>query len=156
MPQERTQQHGMAKLAVESAGRALLQGMVSIQRAEGKDAMGDPPSSGMSPGDADNRPTADGHRLPELEGVHANKTATLKHVPKFVRDTWVVALACSLALAVHENSEAAWTELAMLPKRVLCPPPRAGKAHAKAAATFAHDRLARQLPGEDFSIGRTC
>ena len=36
----------------------------------------------------------------------------------------------------------------MLPKCVLCTPPRGGKSHAQAAAAYTNDRLARWLAGE--------
>ena len=90
--------------------------------------------------------------LPALAEVHSRKTPTYQHVPKQCRGKWAQTLVRCLALVVHTNSAAAWTELEMLPKSVLCSPPRRGKAHAKAAAAFTLDRLARWEAGERLSL----
>ena len=44
----------------------------------------------------------------------------------------------------------------MLPKCVLCPPPRGGRAHANAAAAFTCDRLSRWIAGERLSLWDSC
>ena len=86
--------------------------------------------------------------LPTLDEVHRKQVPTLKHIPQKARGAWAQCLIRCLAAVVYFNNTAAWTELEMLPKCVLCTPPRGGKAHALAAATFTSDRLARWLAGE--------
>ena len=90
--------------------------------------------------------------LPTLAEVHALKARTLKHVPKASRGLWAQALTRCLAAVVAYNSLAAWTELTMLPKAVLGPPPRGGRRHARASATFTSDRLTRWLNGERLEL----
>ena len=90
--------------------------------------------------------------LPSLDEIHRKHVLTVKHVPHTVRSLWARCLIRALAAAVFFNSHAAWTEFAMLPKCVLCTPPRGGKAHANAAANFTADRLSRWLAGERQSL----
>lgn len=50
-------------------------------------------------------------------------------------------LALTRACAVAEyNDERAWVQLLMLPKAVLCAPPRGGRKHSRAAAAFTLER----------------
>ena len=86
--------------------------------------------------------------LPSLDEVARKRVSTVKHVPARARDFWARCLVRALAAAVFYNSVEAWTELEMLPKCVLCTPPRGGRAHANRAAAFCEDRLSRWLAGE--------
>jgi len=54
----------------------------------------------------------------------------------------------AFSTAASLNTVAAWTELLMLSKTVLCAPPRTGKRHRKQAAAFTLDRLSRWQSGE--------
>ena len=77
---------------------------------------------------------------------------TVKHVPQKAEAAWATCFMRCLAAAVFFDTPAAWTELAMLPKCVLCAPPRGGKAHEKAATAFTLDRLCRWSAGERNSL----
>ena len=90
--------------------------------------------------------------LPSLAEVHQKRVPTLKHVPTRCRRLWARCLIRCLAAVVFFNSVAAWTELEMLPKCVLCSPPRRGKSHANAAELYSSDRLSRWLAGERASL----
>ena len=90
--------------------------------------------------------------LPSLEEVHSRRVPTYRHVPKHCRGKWGQVVIRCLALVIHTNSAAAWTELEMLPKSVLCTPPRQGKKHDKATAAFTLDRIARWEAGERLSL----
>ena len=76
------------------------------------------------------------------------RARTLKRIPAAARGAWAQVLVQSLSKAVQSNTVRAWTELLMLPKTVLCPPPRRGKKHRKAAAAYTLDRLSRWTAGE--------
>ena len=54
----------------------------------------------------------------------------------------------AIAAAVHHNSLASWTELQMLPKAVLCSPPRAGGQHTNQRVAFTRSRLEHWLDGD--------
>ena len=73
---------------------------------------------------------------------------TLCHVPAAARSLWGRALSHALASVAHHNDERAWREFLMLPQCVLCPPPRKGRRHHKAAAAYTKDRLQRWLEGD--------
>eukprot|EP00663_Eupelagonemidae_sp_cell21sb_P002070 gene2070-1327_t len=90
--------------------------------------------------------------LPSLHEVYATRITTCKYVPRAARATWCDALAGAFAAAVYHNTTAAWTELLMLPKAVLCSAPRAGKAYRQQAATFTRLRCERWLAGERSSL----
>ena len=77
---------------------------------------------------------------------------TLNYIPARCWVLWARYLIRCLAAAVYYNFIAAWTELEMLPKCVLCPPPRKGKAHANAADTSTNDRLSRWLGGDRITL----
>ena len=91
-----------------------------------------------------------------METIFQTPKPTLRHVPKRARASWAQALIRALAITVHENSIAAWAELDMLAKCTLCPPPRSGHAHDKAAAAFTMDRLDRWMAGERMSLWDSC
>ena len=63
-----------------------------------------------------------------------------------------MGLARAVAKVVLLNSLEAWTELLMLPKCVLCSPPRSGKAHHNKRIAFVRSRLQRWLAGERASL----
>ncbi|CAE8716887.1 unnamed protein product, partial [Polarella glacialis] len=86
--------------------------------------------------------------LPSLEQVQSQHARTLKHVPKAARGLWAQALVRCLATVAVYNTIEAWTELEMLPKLTLMPPPRGGRQHVRAAASFTADRLSRWLEGD--------
>eukprot|EP00663_Eupelagonemidae_sp_cell21sb_P000220 gene220-2251_t len=86
--------------------------------------------------------------LPSPLEVHSARVSTQKYVPRAARAIWTECITTTLAGAVWHNTEAAWTELAMLPKAVLCAAPRAGKAHRQQAGTFTRLRCERWLAGE--------
>ena len=87
-------------------------------------------------------------QLPALEQVHLRHVRTLKHVPKGVRRLWGQCVTRAAVAAVWHNSEDAWTEWQMLPKAVLCAPPRQGRAHKVATLELTKNRCARWLAGE--------
>ena len=90
--------------------------------------------------------------LPILAEIHRRRVPTVKHVPVKARAAWARCLIRCLAAAVFFNTPAAWAELEMLPKCVLCPPPRTGKKHADATTVFTNDRLSRWSAGERASL----
>eukprot|EP00973_Karenia_brevis_P060853 8462755-Karenia_brevis.AAC.1 len=59
-----------------------------------------------------------------------------------------------MAFAVLHNTVSAWTELCLLPKCVLCIPPKKGSSNEQASAAFTLDRLARWEAGERMSLWR--
>ena len=89
-----------------------------------------------------------GEQLPSLVEVQSARTPTLRHVPAAARHSWCQALTRALAAVAHHNDLRSWVELLMLPQAVLCPPPRRGRKHLKAAAAFTLDRLHRWQQGE--------
>eukprot|EP00663_Eupelagonemidae_sp_cell21sb_P003029 gene3029-6398_t len=100
--------------------------------------------------------------LPSLEEIFARNAATLENVPRRARglwsDVWRTALAHVVALThpdafrsqepAARRGAAAWTELLMLPKACLGPPPRGGRHHRDQAASFTINRLRRWQDGE--------
>ena len=76
----------------------------------------------------------------------------LRHIPKELRTLWVRCLIRTVAHTVFHNTESAWQELQMLPKAVLCNPPRAGKSHTSQRTAFTRRRLDRWLSGERSSL----
>ena len=103
-------------------------------------------SRGAGPGQA-----AAGN-LPSLETVQSQRTRTLKHIPTASRGLWAQALTRCLAAVAVYNTVEAWTELEMLPKATLSPPPRGGRQHARAAGAYTTDRLNRWLEGDRASL----
>ena len=91
--------------------------------------------------------------LPSLDAVYSRRVSTRKYVPAKARAAWADCLATSLSAAVWHNDVLAWAELAMLPKAVLCAPPRGGKALRKQAAAFTRLRCERWMAGERASLG---
>lgn len=94
----------------------------------------------------------DALQLPTLTAIQATKTATLRHVPSAARHSWNQVLTRALAAVVHNNDDKAWRELLMLPKCVLCAPPRGGRRHAKAVGAYTLDRLQRWQEGERLTL----
>ena len=87
--------------------------------------------------------------LPSLDRIHRKNVPTLKHIPARCRGLWARCLIRCLAAAVYYNSVASWTELEMLHKCVLFPPPSSQtKAHTNAAEAYTNYRLSRWLAGE--------
>ena len=93
--------------------------------------------------------------LPSFEAIQAARTPTLRHVPAKARHLWSQLLSQALATVAHNNDEAAWRELVMLPQCVLCVPNRGGKKHARAAAAFVLDRMQRWQEGDRMSLWET-
>ena len=58
----------------------------------------------------------------------------------------------SLAMVATYNDATSWAELFMLPHCVLCPPPRGGRKHQRAAAAYTLDRLRRWHEGERLEL----
>ena len=79
--------------------------------------------------------------LPSLDEIFSSRIATVKYVPKAARVAWGECLTSALSAAFHYNTTAAWTELAMLAKAVLCSAPRAGKAGRGSTVCVASSRL---------------
>lgn len=77
---------------------------------------------------------------------------TVKYVPAKARSQWASVFVRALAVAVHFNTTAAWTELAMLPGSVLCPPPAGSKLSSADMAAFTLDRISRWQAGERESL----
>ena len=85
---------------------------------------------------------------PSFADLLASRTTTLRHVPAAARHAWSQALSRALAAVAHSNTEHAWRQLFLLPQCVLCPPPRGGRKHRKAAGAYTRDRAQRWLEGE--------
>ena len=51
----------------------------------------------------------------------------------------------ALATVAHRNDERSWTDFLMLLQTVLCPPPRGGRKHRRAAAAYTIDTLQRLM-----------
>ena len=81
--------------------------------------------------------------LPSFEAIQAARTPTLRHVPAKAQHLWSQLLSRALATVAHNNDEAAWRELLMLPQRVLCSPIKGGKKHTTTAAAFMLNRMQR-------------
>ena len=148
VPDEWLRGHGKAKCRVCGLCVAASRGVHPTCRAEER-AQTQPDASG---GGSADRPPGPGQtpadHLPPLGSVYSHKARTLKHVPKAARGLWAQALVRCLVAVVAYNSVEAWTELAMLPKAVLLPPPRGGHQHARATAAYTTDRLTRWLDGD--------
>eukprot|EP00662_Eupelagonemidae_sp_cell21_P008431 gene8430-biopygen11779 len=100
-------------------------------------------------------------RLPTLEEIARNKTTTLEGVPPEMWALWARCMtqAVSAVLVLPDpslwdgdssaalRSRRAWVELIMMPKAVLCRPPRAGKKHKRESQLFIRHRLERWLEG---------
>ena len=93
--------------------------------------------------------------LPSVEDVQSARTPTLRHVPAAARHSWCQVVTRALAAVAHHNDQRSWQELLMLPQAVLCPPPRRGRKHIKAAAAFTLDRLQRWQQGERLQLWHT-
>lgn len=63
-------------------------------------------------------------RLPSLLAIQGGATPTLRRVPAAARHSWGKALTRALSAVQHNNTEAAWQELLMLPQTVLDALPR--------------------------------
>ena len=87
-------------------------------------------------------------RLPDMDAIHSRYTPTLRHIPKELRPLWSRCLARTVANTTWNNSLAAWCEMQMIAKCVLCAPPRAGKNHKRQRTNFTRSRLNRWLAGE--------
>lgn len=146
VPAEWMQEHGRARCRVcglcVAAGRGVHPTCRPAERAQAPGGTGSDDAA------------ADQDVLPPLEEVMAQHARTAKHVPKACRDQWARALTRALAAVVAYNTTAAWTELIMLPKAVLGPPPRGGRKNTRAAATFTADRLSRWLDGDKHELWR--
>ena len=146
VPAEWMQEHGRARCRVcglcVAAGRGVHPTCRPAERAQAPGGTGSDDAA------------ADQDVLPPLEEVMAQYARTAKHVPKACRDQWARALTRALAAVVAYNTTAAWTELIMLPKAVLGPPPRGGRKNTRAAATFTADRLSRWLDGDKHELWR--
>ena len=90
----------------------------------------------------------DNKALPSLSDIHEKFVPVLKNIPPKARRLWSQCLTKSIAQALWTNSVASWTELQMLPKRVLCRPSRGGGSHASKKLAWTMDRLQRWLSGE--------
>ena len=145
LPNSWLQEHGKARCRVCGLCVAASRGVHPTCRPADRSAQA-PRSAGAASASG---PAA---TLPPLEEVCSKKARTLRHVPKLARSAWAQALTRALALVVVQNSTHAWTELLMLPKCVLCAPPRTGRKHQKAAAAFTLDRLGRWGDGERESL----
>ena len=86
--------------------------------------------------------------MPDLVAIMEADIPTQRHVPKAARAAWAQCLARALCEAASENTSAAWTRLLLLPKAVLCPPPRGGTARRDHTAQFTLRRCRRWLAGE--------
>ena len=73
---------------------------------------------------------------------------TVKYVPTKAKTQWAAVFVRALAAAVHFNTMEAWTEFAMLPGCVLCPPPVSNKLSSADMAAFTLDRISRWQAGE--------
>ena len=91
-------------------------------------------------------------QAPSLDDIFDNYVPTWKHIPKQLQPLWSKALAQAVAAAVASNGVQAWSDLLMLPKCVLCSPPRSGKAHHNKRLAFTRSRLQRWVAGERGSL----
>lgn len=81
-----------------------------------------------------------------MEDVFTARIPTLKYVPHRAKAKWSQALVRCFAAIVLLNNMAAWSDLLMLPKAVLCVPQ--GSTKDAATAAFTLDRLDRWEAGE--------
>lgn len=97
---------------------------------------------------ASGAPRAAAPALPSLDAIWASQGRTLRHIPALARALWGQVLTRALATVATYNDTTSWAELFMLPHCVLCPPPRGGRKHQRAAAAYTLDRLRRWQEGE--------
>ena len=90
--------------------------------------------------------------VPSLMDVFSTPIPTIKHIPHRARAKLSKLLVRALAVVVLLNTTAAWTELLMLPKAVLCLPRGKTKPNALSTAAFTLDRLDRWESGERLSL----
>ena len=121
-----------------------------------------PPDTGLPP-------TTGAGRLPSLAAVTSDPRSTLRYVPASCKFLWSKALTRVLAAAVYYNvapgtvaspeatqrSLAAWTELLMLAKCVLAPPPRSAKNTATTLKTTHAVGLSAGWTGNVLASGPT-
>ena len=101
-----------------------------------------------------NETLTDADSFPSLAIIHGRFIPTVRHVPKDLRRLWAQCLSRSVARAVWANDVRAWSELQMLPKCVLCTPPRGGKSHQNQRLAWTRGRLNRWLAGERSELWR--
>ena len=91
--------------------------------------------------------------MPSLEEVGKRQVNTWRHVPWKARGLWATVFVRAMANVAFCNTEAAWTELQMLPKAVLAAPPLKAKVDNESArAAYTLDRLSRWEAGERMTL----